>query len=223
MMTANIMQLTDPVRQERAPGMEPWGHPDMIYGQFSSVHLEEIVEALDGAEFRTTKIVKFDEETRTRSYVDADPTTAGMYSANGFWGKAVEDAVSPVREWIKTYIEHRTEHRVVADRTFARKVPVNGHMQPMHADNSNVYPDQATGEMVSDRVYDGEDFSGVLWLGEADGGDVEFPQHGLDFHPRHGMLCVFPSGPDYLHSGAGITAGKRYIVEFRFRLTGEVL
>lgn len=219
-----LMGLTDEVREARVPGLAPWGAPSLFGSKFSAESLAEIIGALDHAEFRPVKMVKFDEATATRSLVEVDPALAGLFSSHNFWGERASTAVKLVDNWCRSFIQAKIDHDVTLDRAFARLVPVGGYAAPLHADNANVYPIHDGEKMVMrvDRTYDGEDYSAVLWLGEAAGGEVEFPQHGLDFHPRHGTLCVFPSGADYLHSGASVSgtasAGKRYIVEFRYRL-----
>ena len=62
--------------------------------------------------------------------------------------------------------------------------------------------------------YDGHTtlaFSMIVYLNDDyDGGEIEFPNHGISLKPQEGSLIIFPSTEPYLHKVNEVLYGKRY-------------
>ena len=55
------------------------------------------------------------------------------------------------------------------------------------------------------------DYSILLYLNEGYiGGEIDFPNFGLKFQPKKGLLLAFPSDARYVHAARPVTAGTRY-------------
>ena len=57
-------------------------------------------------------------------------------------------------------------------------------------------------------------FSTVLYLNnDYDGGEIYFPNQGIEIRPQAGDMVIFPSGGhEYFHGVNPITSGKRYTI-----------
>lgn len=57
-------------------------------------------------------------------------------------------------------------------------------------------------------------FSTVVYLNDDyQGGEIYFPNHGVEIRPRAGDMIIFPSGGhEYFHGVKPITSGKRYTI-----------
>ena len=104
----------------------------------------------------------------------------------------------------------------LVDWMVRRNLP--GSFLPIHAGNSIPHRDPATGGTVWVRTQP-YTVTSVLWLGEWQGGEIEFPQHALTLKPKPNTLAVFPADEHHLHrvhpvrEGCRIAWVGRYLVE----------
>ena len=80
-----------------------------------------------------------------------------------------------------------------------------GEYKP-HADAENWFAGEKQWKRVIDR-----DISILLYLNEGfQGGEIAFPNFGMQLPPRTGLLIAFPSDARYLHTARPLVSGKRY-------------
>lgn len=88
-----------------------------------------------------------------------------------------------------------------------------GGFMTMHADNckqdeqGDWIPNHTPLRQVSVVVFLNDDF---------EGGELSFPQHGLDIKPKTGMMVYYPSNINYLHEVKPVISGNRYKVAIWF-------
>jgi hypothetical protein len=59
------------------------------------------------------------------------------------------------------------------------------------------------------------DLSGLFYLNnDYEGGELYFPDHGIQFKPKAGSAYFFPGDLNYLHGVTEITSGVRYVCPF---------
>jgi hypothetical protein len=59
------------------------------------------------------------------------------------------------------------------------------------------------------------DLSGLFYLNnDYEGGELYFPDHGIQFKPKAGSAYFFPGDLNYLHGVTEITSGIRYVCPF---------
>lgn len=59
------------------------------------------------------------------------------------------------------------------------------------------------------------DLSGLFYLNDDyEGGELYFPQHGIQFKPKKGAAYFFPGDMNYIHGVTEITFGIRYVCPF---------
>lgn len=59
------------------------------------------------------------------------------------------------------------------------------------------------------------DLSGLFYLNDDyEGGELYFPDHGIQFKPKAGSAYFFPGDLNYLHGVTEITSGVRYVCPF---------
>jgi len=59
------------------------------------------------------------------------------------------------------------------------------------------------------------DLSGLFYLNsDYEGGELYFPDHGIQFKPKAGSAYFFPGDINYLHGVTEITSGIRYVCPF---------
>lgn len=75
------------------------------------------------------------------------------------------------------------------------------------------------------------DFTGVIFLNdyqdkppfdddyEVYGGNLEFQNFNLKFHPQRGQLVVFPSGPNFINTTSDVKIGS--LTQIKFHITAE--
>ena len=80
-----------------------------------------------------------------------------------------------------------------------------GEYKP-HADAENWFAEEKSWKRVLDR-----DLSILMYFNEGyRGGEIAFPNFGMQIPPRTGMLIAFPSDARYLHSARPLVSGVRY-------------
>jgi predicted 2-oxoglutarate/Fe(II)-dependent dioxygenase YbiX len=64
------------------------------------------------------------------------------------------------------------------------------------------------------------DLAGLFYLNdEYDGGELYFPNQGIEFKPKVGAAYFFPGDLNYIHGIREITSGERYTVPFFWTIT----
>lgn len=116
------------------------------------------------------------------------------------------DIVDVVRFVYATYIApHYRADIEWFDRPEILRYGPGGEYKP-HADSENFFPEQHAWQRVIDR-----DLSILLYLNDAfEGGEIAFPNFGIQFKPKAGLLVAFPSDARYLHAARPVTQGTRY-------------
>jgi len=82
---------------------------------------------------------------------------------------------------------------------------VGGEYKP-HSDAENWFADERKWKRVIDR-----DISILIYLNEGFvGGEIAFPNFGMQLQPKRGLLIAFPSDARYLHTARPLISGVRY-------------
>lgn len=64
------------------------------------------------------------------------------------------------------------------------------------------------------------DIAGLFYINdEYEGGELYFPNQGIQFKPKKGAAYFFPGDMNYIHGITEITAGERYTVPFFWTIT----
>lgn len=80
---------------------------------------------------------------------------------------------------------------------------VEGEYQPLHADGEGPEGEPNEAYIV--------DYGSVIYLNDDyEGGEIYFPDHGIDFKPVAGTVVFFPSNKLYNHGVKAIKSGVRY-------------
>lgn len=92
---------------------------------------------------------------------------------------------------------------------FVRWLP--GQFQHPHADKE-LHIGEDRGKPNDFPYYD---LSGLFYLNDDyEGGELYFPDHGIQFKPKAGSAYFFPGDLNYLHGVTEITSGIRYVCPF---------
>jgi predicted 2-oxoglutarate/Fe(II)-dependent dioxygenase YbiX len=82
-----------------------------------------------------------------------------------------------------------------------------GEYQPLHADGEDPEGNPNEAYIV--------DYGSVLYLNDDyEGGEIYFPDQGIDFKPNAGTVVFFPSNNMYIHGVREITNGIRYTTPY---------
>ena len=97
---------------------------------------------------------------------------------------------------------------VIPTSIHAQKWEVGSSANP-HSDNSDFDGNPTEG-------FDNLKYVGILYLNsDYAGGNLYFPDHGIDIHPNAGSMYIFSGGVENIHGVTEITSGTRYsIVSF---------
>ena len=120
--------------------------------------------------------------------------------------KLKTDVVSLVRElFVKTVAPHYGVEFEWFERPEILRYKPGGLYKP-HSDAENWFAEDRTWKRVVDR-----DVSILLYLNDGfTGGEIAFPNFGLQAPPQPGMLMAFPSDARYLHTARPVQSGVRY-------------
>jgi hypothetical protein len=92
---------------------------------------------------------------------------------------------------------------------FVRWLP--GQYQSPHADKE-LHIGEDRGKPNDFPYYD---LSGLFYLNDDyEGGELYFPDHGIQFKPKAGSAYFFPGDMNYIHGVTEITSGVRYVCPF---------
>lgn len=82
-----------------------------------------------------------------------------------------------------------------------------GYGQEPHADSEQNDPEDG------EHQYPHRFYAAVCYLNDDyEGGDLYFPQHGLELKPAPGVMIHFPGTREYLHGVHPVTNGVRYAI-----------
>lgn len=86
-----------------------------------------------------------------------------------------------------------------------------GQLQMPHADKE-LHQGENAGKPNDFPWYD---IAGLFYINDDyEGGELYFPQHGIQFKPKAGSAYFFPGDMNYIHGVTEITSGIRYVVPF---------
>jgi len=78
-----------------------------------------------------------------------------------------------------------------------------GEYQPIHADGEDPQGNPNESYIV--------DYGSVIYLNDDyEGGEIYFPDQGIDFRPKSGTVVFFPSNNMFIHGVREIISGNRY-------------
>ena len=107
-----------------------------------------------------------------------------------------------LREKYKEAVEMVFEREVKPNTSHAQKWVVGGFAAP-HSDNSDFEGEPNPFEINK--------YVGILYLNDNyEGGELYFPEHGIEFKPNSLSYYVFPGGIENLHGVKEILEGTRY-------------
>lgn len=101
-------------------------------------------------------------------------------------------------------VEKVFEVPVIHNTIHAQKWVVGGYANP-HSDNSD--------ENGEPNGFDINKYVAILYLNDNySGGQIYFPDHGIEFRPSAGSLVIFSGGIDNVHGVKPITNGVRHTI-----------
>lgn len=107
-----------------------------------------------------------------------------------------------LRESFRAHVAEIFGRDVKPNTSHAQKWNVGGFANP-HSDNSDNHGEPNAFEINK--------YVGILYLNDNyDGGELYFPDHGIEFKPNALSYYVFPGGVENIHGVKEITAGTRY-------------
>jgi predicted 2-oxoglutarate/Fe(II)-dependent dioxygenase YbiX len=66
------------------------------------------------------------------------------------------------------------------------------------------------------------DIAGLMYLNDDyEGGELYFPQHGIEFKPKAGAAYFFPGDKNFIHGVREVTSGTRYTLPFFWTIVGQ--
>jgi hypothetical protein len=123
---------------------------------------------------------------------DPDLFKCGLY--DGFFDE--------IRDKYQETVELIFDRKVKPNTSHAQKWDVGGFASP-HSDNSDFDGNPNPFEINK--------YVAILYLnGDYSGGELYFPDHGIEFKPKAYSLIVFPGGIENIHGVKEITQGTRY-------------
>lgn len=116
----------------------------------------------------------------------------------GLYGTFFQDLTEKYREAVAIVFDRE----VRPNTSHAQKWDVGGFAAP-HSDNSD-FDGHATSFQINKYV-------GILYLNDDyEGGNLYFPDHGIEFKPTPYSFITFPGGIENVHGVREITKGTRY-------------
>lgn len=107
-----------------------------------------------------------------------------------------------LRDKFKQACEMFFEKKLRANTSHAQKWKVGGFAAP-HSDNSD--------HEGNPNAFHINKYVGILYLNDDyEGGELYFPEHGLEFKPPINSFIMFPGGHENIHGVKEITKGTRY-------------
>jgi len=127
-----------------------------------------------------------------------DKVTNNLYQEKPEVHKILKEAIDQVQKEIEYHFGRPLETNSAGIRRWD-----TGEFQPLHADGEDTegHPNEAF--IV--------DYGAVIYLNDDyEGGEIYFPDHGIELKPKAGTLVFFPSSTMYIHGVKEITRGSRY-------------
>lgn len=133
----------------------------------------------------------------------------------------IHDMISAMMDRLKEKVdEHFRVDAWATSPTMVRWVP--GNLQHPHADKElhkyekwGGHPDRE-GQPNDFPFYD---IAGLFYINDDyEGGELYFPEQGIQFKPKPGAAYFFPGDREYIHGITEITSGERYTCPFFFTI-----
>lgn len=169
------------------------------------------IEFMNSLQDNTTQISKWKKWTASDADEEYGLFKDGLLS-NKLVDKAIHDHNSKVASLIEEVANHAADDFVrdtglergdLPDYFAIRKYNTGVYMGS-HTDDHNEGPERPTLSMV---IYLNSDY---------EGGNIDFPNHGISLQPEAGSLIVFPSVSPYLHDPKPTTSGIKYMIPLFF-------
>lgn len=142
---------------------------------------------------------------------DRVATRLSLEKANPEIPKIIDGLVARLKPEIEAFF------KVQANPTSPAVVKwLPGQLQHPHADKE-LHEDGNEGKPNDFPYYD---IASLFYLNDDyEGGELYFPQHGIQFKPKAGSAYFFPGDRFYLHGVTEITSGIRYTCPFFWHIT----
>ena len=114
------------------------------------------------------------------------------------------DFISTVRKNMLACAEQLFERPLRANTSHVQKWIVGGYANP-HSDNTNMDGSPSAFEINK--------YVSLIYLNDDyEGGNIYFPDHGIELKPAAGTLVTFPGGMENIHGVSEVTGGVRYTI-----------
>lgn len=133
-------------------------------------------------------------------------TRLNMEKQNPFIVKAIDRIVARFKIEVDSFFK---VDAISTDPAIVRWLP--GQYQQPHADKE-LHEGENAGKPNDFPYYD---IAGLFYLNDDyEGGELYFPNQGIEFKPKAGGAYFFPGDKNYIHGVKEITSGIRYVVPF---------
>lgn len=133
-------------------------------------------------------------------------TRLNMEKQNPFIVKAIDRIVGRFKIEVDSFFK---VDAIPTDPAIVRWLP--GQYQQPHADKE-LHEGENAGKPNDFPYYD---IAGLFYLNDDyEGGELYFPNQGIEFKPKAGGAYFFPGDKNYIHGVKEITSGIRYVVPF---------
>ena len=133
-------------------------------------------------------------------------TRLNMEKQNPFIVKAIDRRVGRFKIEVDSFFK---VDAIPTDPAIVRWLP--GQYQQPHADKE-LHEGENAGKPNDFPYYD---IAGLFYLNDDyEGGELYFPNQGIEFKPKAGGAYFFPGDKNYIHGVKEITSGIRYVVPF---------
>ena len=113
-----------------------------------------------------------------------------------------ENYFGTIRDRYRDAVEKTHGRAVKPNTSHAQKWEVGAYANP-HSDNSDFDG--------TPNAFEINKYVGILYLNDDyEGGELYFPDHGINIKPEAGMFITFPGGHENIHAVTEITKGTRY-------------
>ncbi len=166
--------------------------------------IEELMQLTVTQDTKHATIINAQEDGQHKSETNVDVRNTFNYDLPPHIDKKLEQAVAGIFTSI-AIPKYNCEFSGEYDRVQMLGYPPGGHYLP-HNDGEHYSPEKEEWVRSMPR-----DVSMVFFLNEEFGeGELEFPELGLTIKPKKGMMVMFPSYKEFLHTVKPVTWGHRY-------------
>ena len=166
--------------------------------------MEELLELTATQDTIHATIINAKDDGQHKAETKLDVRNTFNYDLPSHIDKKLEEAIAGIFNSVAVP-KYNCEFSGDYDRVQMLGYPVGGHYLP-HNDGEHYSPEKDEWVRSMPR-----DVSMVFFLNEEFGkGELEFPELGLTIKPKKGMIVMFPSYKEFLHTVKPVTWGHRY-------------